>query len=95
MSSYVTHLECSYSQKKYVKNKVYNLSDLSKPLLVRYDLKKISSDYSYSDFVSRNDDSQGFCKYLHLLPINSSKSIIDLGESVSYTHLTLPTIYSV
>ena len=40
MSNYVTHLECSYSQKKYVKNKVYNLSDLSKPLLVRYDFKK-------------------------------------------------------
>lgn len=83
MSNYVTHLECSYSQKKYVKNKVYNLSDLSKPLLVRYDFKKISSDYSYSDFVNRHADCPGFWKYLPLLPINSSKSIIDLGELIT------------
>ena len=82
MSNYVTHLECSYSQKKYVKNKVYNLSDLSKPLLVRYDFKKISSDYSYSDFVSRHADSPGFWKYLPLLPINSSTLLSTISSTL-------------
>lgn len=37
---YVTHLECSKTGKTYEPNKLYNLSEAGKPLLVRYDLKK-------------------------------------------------------
>ena len=41
MKSYVSHLECSLSGKKYDKNKIHGLSDAGKPLLVRYDLKQL------------------------------------------------------
>ena len=37
---YVTHLECSKTGKTYEPNKLYNLSEAGKPLLVRYDLSR-------------------------------------------------------
>ena len=83
MSNYVSHLECSFSKKRYTKDKIHNLSEESKPILVKYDFKKILTDYSYNDFVNRHTDYPGFWKYLPLLPINSSNSIIDLGELIT------------
>ena len=38
---YVTHLECSMTGKKYPANEVQGLSEVGRPLLVRYDLEKI------------------------------------------------------
>ena len=40
-NTFVTHLECSISGKRYEKDLVHGLSDKGKPLLVRYDLEKI------------------------------------------------------
>ena len=40
-TNFVTHLECSLTGTKYEKNKIHGLSEEGKPLLVRYDLKKM------------------------------------------------------
>ena len=40
-NTFVTHLECSMSGKRYEKDFIHGLSDEGKPLLVRYDLEKI------------------------------------------------------
>ena len=40
-NTFVTHLECSISGKRYEKDLIHGLSDRGKPLLVRYDLEKI------------------------------------------------------
>ena len=41
-TNFVTHLECSLTGTKYEKNKIHGLSEEGKPLLVRYDLKKMA-----------------------------------------------------
>ena len=43
-NTFVTHLECSISAKRYDKDLVHGLSDKGKPLLVRYDLEKIKEE---------------------------------------------------
>ena len=40
-NTFVTHLECSMTGRRYEKDCVHGLSDAGKPLLVRYDLEKI------------------------------------------------------
>ena len=45
-TNFVTHLECSLTGTKYEKNKIHGLSKEGKPLLVRYDLKKIGEVFS-------------------------------------------------
>ena len=39
--AFVTHLECSYTGKRYEADRLHNLSRAGKPLLVRYDLEGI------------------------------------------------------
>ena len=78
MSNYVSHLECSFSKKRYTKDKIHNLSEESKPILVKYDFKKILTDYSYNDFVNRHTDYPGFWKYLPLLPIIHQTQLLTL-----------------
>ena len=41
-TNFVTHLECSLTGTKYEKNKIHGLSEEGKPLLDRYDLKKMA-----------------------------------------------------
>ena len=41
MKNYVTHLECALTGEKKEKNQIHGLSNVGKPLLVRYDLKEI------------------------------------------------------
>ena len=49
VSNFVTHLECSLTGKKYEKNKIHGLSEEGKPLLVRYNLKKMGEIISRED----------------------------------------------
>ena len=67
LRSYVTHLECSFSLKHYEPERLYNLSDADRPLIVRYDLDAIKNAIKPKDLLARPQDT------------------------VSYTHLTLPT----
>ena len=54
--SYVSHLECSISGKKYEANKVHGLSEAGRPLLVKYDLKKLKNEVSRDDISNSKID---------------------------------------
>jgi len=49
---YVTHLECSMTGKKYEANKIHGLSEVGRPLLVRYDLEKLKNEVSRDDITN-------------------------------------------
>ena len=80
-TNFVTHLECSLTGTKYKKNKIHGLSEEGKPLLVRYDLKKMG------DFISRDEitesDEPGFWRYSFMLPVEKKENRISLGEVVT------------
>ena len=44
MRDYVSHLECSYSGKKFEANQIQTISDSGKPLLVKYDLQRMKKE---------------------------------------------------
>ena len=78
MENFVTHLECSQTGKHYRRNTQLNLSDIGKPLLVRYDLKAIKAAVSPATL---NQRPQDLWRYQELLPLTQAP--ISLGESVT------------
>ncbi len=92
---YVTHLECSMTGKKYPANEIQGLSEVGRPLLVRYDLDKIKKEISREEI--SNSKIDGLWRYSPLLPVKNPEDRISLGEvitpliklknSVSYTKL--------
>jgi threonine synthase len=74
---YVTHLECSKTGKTYEPNKLYNLSEAGKPLLVRYDLKKASRTLTKQ---SLRDRVPSLWRYREVLPVVNDEKIVSLGE---------------
>ena len=79
-NTFVTHLECSMSGKRYKKDFIHGLSDEGKPLLVRYDLEKIK-DLISKEYLKKSDQN-GFWRYSFLLPVQTP-NIISLGEVVT------------
>ena len=79
--TYVSHLECSISGKRYEAGKVHGLSDEGRPLLVRYDLEKIKANVSRESITQSNDP--GFWRYASLLPVTKAENRISLGEVVT------------
>ena len=75
--TFVTHLECSYTGKVYPADKLHGLSDEGKPLLVRYDLEKLSKSVTKESLIMRPPE---FWRYRELLPVRESKNIVRLGE---------------
>src|SRR5215831_4944508 len=74
---YVTHLECSKTGKKYEPNKLYNLSEAGKPLLVRYDLKKAARILTKDSLKKR---VSSLWRYREVLPVVNDENIVTLGE---------------
>jgi threonine synthase len=74
---YVTHLECSKIGKTYEPNKLYNLSEAGKPLLVRYDLAKASKTLKKKSLKNR---VSSLWRYREVLPVVNDENIITLGE---------------
>ena len=74
---YVTHLECSKTGEKYEPNKLYNLSEAGKPLLVRYNLKKAAQTLT-KDSMKRRVSS--LWRYREVLPVVFDENIVTLGE---------------
>ena len=79
--SYVTHLECSITGKKYEANKIHGLSEAGRPLLVRYDLQKLGKEVSREDITNSKVD--GLWRYSCLLPVANPSDRITLGEVVT------------
>jgi len=74
---YVTHLECSKTGKKYEPNKLYNLSEAGKPLLVRYDLKMAARTLTKESLKKR---VSSLWRYREVLPVVNDGNIVALGE---------------
>ena len=79
--SYVSHLECSITGKRYEANKIHGLSEAGRPLIVKYDLKKLKKEISRDDI--SNSKINGFWRYAPLLPVADPKNRISLGETVT------------
>ncbi|MFT6296047.1 MAG: threonine synthase [Glaciecola sp.] len=75
--TFVTHLECSYTGKKYPADQLHGLSEAGKPLLVRYDLEALGKSISKSDLKDRLPE---FWRYREFLPVRQSENIVRLGE---------------
>lgn len=76
-STFVTHLECSYTGEIYPADELHGLSKVGKPLLVRYDLDALSRTVTKQDLVVRLPE---FWRYREFLPVRHSKNVIRLGE---------------
>lgn len=78
--NFVTHLECGLTGEIYPKEQVHGLSKAGRPLLVRYDLKKISESVSKETIANRPSD---FWRYREFLPVKHASNIVSLGEVVT------------
>jgi len=81
MRDYVSHLECSYTGKRYEADEIHTISDSGKPLLVKYDLHRMKNEISREDIESSPDP--GFWRYSDLLPVNDEECKISLGEVIT------------
>ena len=81
MTCYVSHLECSVTGEKYEAGEIHTVSDSGKPLLVRYDLVRLSSEVSREDI--ENSTEPGFWRYSPLLPVSKASNRVSLGEVVT------------
>ena len=78
---YVTHLECSMTGKKYPANEIQGLSEVGRPLLVRYDLEKIKKEISREEI--SNSKIYGLWRYSPLLPVKNPEDRVTLGEIIT------------
>ena len=81
MNSYVSHLECAYSGKIYDAGEIHTISEIGKPIIVKYDLQRISAEIPRSSIESSNEP--GFWRYSPLLPVSSEQNRVKLGEVVT------------
>ncbi|MFQ5348340.1 MAG: threonine synthase [Rhodothalassiaceae bacterium] len=78
--SFVTHLECSMTGKRYPADRAQGLSGAGKPLLVRYDLAALRGALSKSDLARRAPD---IWRYREFLPLPRAGDAIRLGETMT------------
>jgi threonine synthase len=79
-STFVAHLECGLTGEHYPADQVQTLSRAGKPLLVRYDLDRLSRAISRSELDKRLYD---FWRYREFLPVRRVGNIVSLGETVT------------
>ncbi len=78
METFVSHLECSLTGKRYAAGQIHGLSEAGRPLLVRYDLETMARRLSRSDI--ENASEPGLWRYAALLPVENPEHRISLGE---------------
>ena len=78
--SFVTHLECSMTGERYEADKVQGLSEVGRPLLVRYDLEALGQAISKEALARR---TTGFWRYREFLPVRKAANVVSLGEVVT------------
>jgi threonine synthase len=76
--SFVTHLECSGTGKPHPADRLQNLSEAGKPLLVRYDLEAVARAVDRDALARRRED---LWRYRELLPVARDADVVSLGES--------------
>jgi len=78
--TFVTHLECSATGKRYEADRVHGLSEAGKPLLVRYELEGVRRAVRREALAARGG---GFWKYREFLPVRRSADVVSLGEELT------------
>jgi threonine synthase len=81
MTSYVSHLECAYSGKRYDPGEIHTVSEIGKPIIVKYDLQRIAKEVARSSIEESKEP--GFWRYAPLLPVSSKRNRVSLGEVVT------------
>lgn len=76
-ATFVTHLECSLTGKRYDADVLHGLSEAGRPLLVRYDLKAAAAALSKSALEARSAD---MWRWREVLPVRRAENIVSLGE---------------
>ena len=75
---HVTNLECSFCHREYEARRLHNVcTECGKPLLVRYDLKRIAKFLTRQSLFARRSD---IWRYRELLPVRREDNIVTLGE---------------
>ncbi|MXZ33373.1 MAG: pyridoxal-phosphate dependent enzyme, partial [Gammaproteobacteria bacterium] len=78
--TFVTHLECSYTGKRYPADTLQGLSEAGKPLLVRYDLDALADAVSKVVLIDREPE---LWRYREFLPVRRSENVVRLGEVIT------------
>ena len=78
--TFILHLECSLTGKRYEAGCVHGLSEAGRPLLVRYDLDALAAAISKEELAQR---TEGFWRYREFLPVARAKDRVSLGEVVT------------
>jgi threonine synthase len=78
--SFVTHLECSGTGQHYAPDRLHNLSEAGKPLLVRYDLAAARQALTHENLAARPAD---MWRWRELLPVRRSQDIVSLSEAAT------------
>jgi threonine synthase len=81
MTNYVSHLECAYSGNRYDAGEIHTVSEIGKPIIVKYDLQRIAKEVARSSIEESKEP--GFWRYAPLLPVSSKRNRVSLGEVVT------------
>lgn len=76
--TFVTHLECSMTGKEYPADQIHGLSEVGRPLLVRYDLDALGKAITKEQLHDRLEG--GFWRYREFLPVRKTENAVALGE---------------
>jgi threonine synthase len=75
---HVKNLECSFCHREYEAQRLHNVcTECGKPLLVRYDLKRIAKFLTRQALYARRSD---LWRYREMLPVRREDNIVTLGE---------------
>ncbi len=89
LPTFVTHLECSMTGQRYQADRVHGLSEVGRPLLVRYDLDALGRAITKEALAARREG--GFWRFREFLPVRRGENVVTLGE-VTTPLATLPRI---
>lgn len=76
-ATFISHLECSWTGRRYPADRAHGLSREGKPLLVRYDLEGLASRVDKSSLSAR---PSGLWRYREFLPVRYAANVVSLGE---------------
>ncbi|AIQ56824.1 threonine synthase [Paenibacillus borealis] len=78
--SYLSHLECPQCGEHYSAEVVRQLCTCGSPLLVRYDLERLKTEWVKEELSNRNPD---LWRYHELLPVVEKEHVVTLGEGMT------------
>jgi threonine synthase len=81
---HVKKLECSFCHREYEPRRLHNVcTECGKPLLVRYDLKRIAKFLTRQALYARRAD---LWRYREMLPVRREDNIVSMGEGWTPLH---------